>query len=167
MKNICNKRNKTKTGFTCLVFSLLIFAGCNVGDKQPLFSNDVDTLLQHSARLDSIIKADSIRYRLELNRIKKEADSRVDSIEKLYKSHKKTAVAGTYYVVLGSFHNPGYAEDYANKMRKLGFDGNIIKTDNGFNLVTASSHNNFKSAKGALFAARSSASVDAWIYVQK
>lgn len=160
-------KNKISAGLSCLLLSLLMFSGCNVGDKQPLFSNDVDTLLQHSARLDSIIKADSVRYRLELHRIKKEADARVDSIENLYKNHRKTAVAGTYYVVLGSFHNPGYAEDFANKMRKLGFDGNIIKTDNGFNLVTASSHNNFKSAKGALLAARSSASVDAWIYVQK
>ncbi len=162
-----SKRDTIKTGLSCVFFSLLMLAGCNVGDKQPLFSNDVDTLLQRSAKMDSIIRADSVRYRLEIKRIKKEADARVDSVENLYKDHQTVAVAGTYYVVLGSFHNPAYAEDYANKVRKLGFDGNIVKTDNGFNLVTASSHNNFKSAKGALLAARSSVSADAWIYVQK
>ena len=69
-----------------------------------------------------------------------------------------------YYVVVGSFKNQKYAQDYSAKVKQMGYEGNIVAGPNNFNLVTYGSYKTLKSSLEPMRKARQSVSSEAWIY---
>jgi hypothetical protein len=124
--------------------------------------NDVDTLLTRYKELDSIVKADSLKYKEELKRIKSEAAMQIDSLKNAYNS-EEAVLEGNYHVVVGSFKYIDNARAYRERIGSLGYNATMFKSPGDFYLVSSSSHSQLSSAKTALAHAREDLSAEAWI----
>ncbi len=153
-----------------ILFILASFtSGCDMSEKQSLFSNDVDTLLAYNARLDSTIKADSVKYEQEIARIKREAEARVDSIKASYADGAMniSSPSEPYHVVVGSFKYPKNAERFRKKISDMGYTSRIFEAENDFYLVTAASYGSLAATQRGLRTIRGTVSASAWIYITR
>ncbi len=163
----------SKNYFIYYIFILIALAaytsGCDMNEKQSLFSNDVDTLLAFNAKLDSTIKADSVKYEQEIERIKREAEARVDSIKAFYADGSLNISNPTepYHVVVGSFKYPRNAARFQERISDMGYTSQIFEAENDFYLVTAASYGSLSATKRGLRTIRGTVSSSAWIYVTR
>jgi cell division protein FtsN len=104
-----------------------------------------------------------------LAQIQRESQSRIDSIIRYYEAElqggkARPASTGTYYLIVGSFKTPVYATNFSAKVAGLGYKTQILSMGY-WNLVSAESHTNIRTALNGLEAIRENVSYDAWIYV--
>ncbi len=97
---------------------------------------------------------------------------RSDYEQKLAELQKKIE-AGTiaeydaYYVIVGSFKNMKYAEDYAKKIREMGYEGKIIPGPYNFNLVTSGTYQKLNTSVMNMKEAREKIASEAWVYYRE
>jgi cell division protein FtsN len=102
---------------------------------------------------------DSIEFADKLERLKKESQAKIDSVQ------KSCGAAGKYHVIAGSFMNPANADNYNAEMTKMGYHSQIINISNGFNLVSVFSSDNYQEMLNALTNARGSLDTGSWLYI--
>jgi cell division protein FtsN len=72
-----------------------------------------------------------------------------------------------YFMIVGSFQNQNLANNYAEKIRQMGYQSQVIQGSNGFYRVSAKSYNNFRQGVSEIDDFRSSVTSRAWLHVQR
>ncbi len=147
-----------------LAISIVSFSSCKKVNqwfgKSTMSKEDVEALVAQNDQLQKQVKEDAAAYERELDALRAEYEQKLAEYEN---SNPKTPVSG-FYVVVGSFKNQRYAEDYATKIKTMGYEGNIVEGPSNFKLVTFTTHAGLQEALPALRTARSEVVSTSWIY---
>ena len=151
---------------------MIAFSGCKFINEK-LLKKGSDTLEVYAYNLEKQLEASDKEYQLSLNQIMKESQARIDSIIMYYENElssrggKRTSAAfGTYYLIVGSFKTPAYADRYSAKVADMGYKTEIVRVGH-WNLVSAESYSSLRNALEGLPIVRSNVTVNSWIYVSK
>ena len=158
-----------------LFFMILItvaFSGCKF-INQKVLKKGGDTLEVHAYNLEKQLADQEKDYQASLNEIMKESQARIDSIINYYENELTSgggkvtpAMAGTYYLIVGSFLTPAYATNYSAKVGGMGYKTEIVKVSH-WNLVSAETYRGLRDALAGLSIVRSNVTPNAWIYVAR
>jgi hypothetical protein len=148
--------------FLYIVISVLI-SGCKYFEEKRLFSKKVDTLINYAEESTESEEIDSIALQSGTDEIVLEDDITSDSPtgidnSKYYHSDYK------YHIVVGSFLVPEYAERYADKLKTMGYNPEIVLRDDGYHMVAAGSFNELSASISGLQTVKAEISTKAWIY---
>lgn len=72
-----------------------------------------------------------------------------------------------FYMIVGCFTVPENASKYAEKIRSLGYEGEVIPGHDGYHMVTAKSYGNFRSSIAEIEQFRTDVTPNAWVFVKK
>ena len=133
------------------------------GDSTPGVEA-VEEVLARNQELRRKIMEDSLMHLQELKMLQQQYEQEIEKIQKSSELQKE--VKG-YFVVVGSFKQMGYAEDYSKKVKSLGYEGALVEGPNNFTLVTSGTHNNLKDAIVGLKNAREKLAMDSWVYIRR
>jgi hypothetical protein len=147
-----------------LAVSMISFSSCKKINqwlgKSSLSKAEVDALVAQNAELQKQVNEDAAAYDRELEALRTEYEQKLAEYQK---AATKAPVSG-FFVIVGSFKNQKFAEDYAVKIKSMGYEGNIVDGPSTFKLVTSSTHASLKEALPALNNARSVVASKSWIY---
>ena len=90
-----------------------------------------------------------------------------NEIEKLKATAKPQRKVSGYFVVVGSFKNSAYANEYSSKIRAMGYEGALVDGPNNFTLVTSGTYTNLKDAVEGQTVARNKLASTAWVYLKR
>ncbi len=151
---------------------LFAFSGCKFINEKILKKGS-DTLEVYVYHLEKQLETQKQDYQASLDDIRQESQARIDSIIQYYENELSsgggkytTAASGTYYLIVGSFITPAYAEDYSARITGMGYQSEIVRTGR-WNLVAAESHSNLRDALDGLSRVRSDITGSSWIYVDR
>jgi len=148
-----------------LVLMLAVLPGCKYFKGKKLFGRKAETMAVWQAKQDNIRVADSIRKVQE--RLQAIEDARLDSI-RIAEEKRAMELKNKYNIIVGSFITPQYARDHAETYRQKGYDPRIIKMEGGrFELVSAETHESFRTAVERLQQFQNTEELGAWLYVVK
>lgn len=117
------------------------------------------SMAEYIASLESKSREDSIEHINQLERLKREAQAKIDSVQ------KSCGTSGKYHVITGSFRNPLNAKNFNKEMSKMGYRSQIIMASNGFNLVSAYAGDNYSDVINALNNIRTAVNQESWLYM--
>jgi hypothetical protein len=129
--------------------------------KSSNSDSDVATLIFEKQQLQSRIKKDSANYSREMEALRMEYEQKLAAFEKANKRPAKG-----FFVIAGSFKDPKLSENFAAKIKSMGYEGNIIDGPNNFNCVTTATFVSLKESLPALKTARNAITNEAWIYIK-
>lgn len=141
-----------------LFFALAVFlSSCNYLKEHRLFSRDVDSVLDMTLEEPEplVIDTTPIVY----------AEPEPVYVE----PEPQTSVgygSDRFYMIVGSFQNQSFADRYAEKIRQMGYQTNIISASNGYYRVSAKSYNNYQIGIGEINDFRSNVASQAWLHVK-
>jgi len=78
-----------------------------------------------------------------------------------------TASRGTYYMIVGCFTVMANAERYAEKLRGMGYNPQIVTGRENFKMVSAKSYSSYSAGIQDLDKFRSEVTSNAWIYNER
>lgn len=155
-----------------LTLTLVTFSGCKFVNERIL-GREADTLETYAANLEKQLAGIESEHFYELEKIKMESQAKIDSIIYYYesqlsgKTRKYTGVAsGAYYVIVGSFKTPGYADAWSAKVTAMGYPTEIVPM-RSWNLVSTGSYTSLRQASNDLAKFRTVVAPDSWIYVAR
>lgn len=155
-----------------MIVAFFALSGCKFINEKILKKGS-DTLEVYVNTLESQLAAQEEEYEVSLAQIQRESQARIDSIIRYYENELSSggrryspASRGTYYLIVGSFKTPKYAEDYTAKVSGMGYNTRIVKVRD-WNLVAAESYTNLREALSGLAIVRSNVAVTSWIYVER
>jgi cell division protein FtsN len=134
-----------------VVFSLLTMSSCNYFKKHRLFSKDVDTVLDMTIQEPTPMVADTTPV----------------IPEPTYQEPVPTRSTDKYFMIVGSFQNQNLANLYAEKIKQMGYQSQVMDASNGFYRVSAKSFSNFKQGVSEIDNFRSSVTPRAWLHVKR
>lgn len=151
-----------------LIIGSLSLSGCKFINEKILKKGG-DTLEVYIYNLEQKVANQDAELHASLSQIQRESQARIDSIIRYYEAELKSGKArpastGTYYLIVGSFKIPANATNYSAKVAGLGYKTQIISMGY-WNLVSAETHTNIRTALNGLEPIRTNVSYDAWIYV--
>ena len=146
-----------------VILLLVLFPSCKqVNDLFGKKKKAQAAALAQQERLDSIRVSDSLRRAQDLLLSRERA--RNDSI----RIAETTRLSSKYHIIVGSFYTPEYARNWAEEFRRRGNNVQILQMrDSRFELVSAESFSDFRSAFSRLREYRENTIPDAWIYVNE
>ena len=155
-----------------MIISTMIFSGCQlIGGKSV--KSERDSLRVYAYSLEQQIAAQEQVHQASLDQLKRESQAMIDSIISIYESQSPkgsaefgSAATGNYYLIVGSFKTPSYAGNWASRVTGMGYTTEIVQISH-WNLVSAGSTTNLRSALNELSSVRSAVTQDAWIYVAR
>ena len=155
-----------------LIIATLSLSGCKFIHEKILkkgkanLKEQVDSLEQQLADKEQ-------EYEVTLAQVKRESQAAVDSIIMYYENQMKgkgknyaPAASGTFYLIVGSFKTPSYAESYSAKIAGMGYKSQIVRVGH-WNLVSAESYSDLREALKGLEIIRENLVFTSWIYVQR
>lgn len=155
-----------------LIIGSFAFSGCKFINEKILKKGS-DTLEVYVYNLEQKLASLEAVHQSSLVELQRESQARVDSIIQYYedelasKGGKYTSAAsGTYYLIVGSFKTPAYADEYSAKVADMGYKTEIV-TVGHWNLVSAESYTNLRGALDGLNIVRSGVAINSWIYVAR
>lgn len=138
----------------------LLLSSCSLFQKPSMSQEEIDAMVAENQSLkEQVKKCKDLED--ELAMAKMAAD---DAMLKL--ANCEEAAKAKVHVIVGSFKNSQFAEEYSAEMKQAGYDGTIIPGPYSFNLVTSSSHETVKAAINALYDIRVEVIETAWIYIE-
>jgi hypothetical protein len=147
-----------------LAISMIAFSSCKKVNqwfgKSSMSQEEIDALVSQNDELQKQIKVDAANYERELEALRAEYEQKLADFNK---SNPKSPATG-FFVIVGSFKNQKYAEDYASKIKSMGYEGSIIDGPSDFKLVTSATYTSLKEALPSLNTARSILASQSWIY---
>ena len=160
-----------KKAIVILIAGSLLLPGCKfINEKILKKGKKVEAVTQ---QYEKELKQKDDVYQKELRDIKMASQAKIDSIINYYENELSSkggkytsAGSGMYYLVVGSFKTPAYAEKYSKKVADMGYNSQIL-TMGHWNFVSAESYTNWKEAVAGLDIVRSGVAVDSWILVGK
>jgi hypothetical protein len=145
-----------------LVFFLAFLPSCKFFQNK-VFGKKARALAEMKAREDSTRVADSLRkaqaYLLSIE------NARQDSIRLAVDQRK--AAENKYNIIVGSFITPEYAREMAQAYKGMGYNPEVIKMNERFELVSAEGHQNLRTAIKRLAAFQDTVQMESWIYVRQ
>ena len=155
-----------------LLISTITFSGCKfIGGKSV--KSERDTLRAYAYTLEQKMANQEQDHQASLDQIKQESQAMIDSIISIYESkalpgkgNYSAAATGNYYVIVGSFKTSSYASNWSAKISDQGYPAEIVKVSY-WNLVSAGSSTNLRSAINELSSIRSDVTSNAWIFVAR
>ena len=155
-----------------LLISTITFSGCKfIGGKSV--KSERDSLRAYAYTLEQKMANQEQHHQASLDQIKQESQAVIDSIISIYgskavpgKGNYSAAATGNYYVIVGSFKTSSYASNWSAKISDMGYPAEIVKVSY-WNLVSAGSSTNLRSAINELSSIRSDVTGDAWIFVAR
>ena len=141
-----------------LVIVTLTTSSCEYLRKKGIIGNKKH-MAEYIASLENAKKDDSLNFADQLDRLKKDAQAKIDSVQKCCGTN------GKYHIITGSFLNPVNAENYNKEMNKMGYHSVIIVASNGFNLVSAYNGDNYNQVLNALNDMRTAINQESWLYL--
>ena len=155
-----------------LILTLVTFSGCKFVNERIL-GRQADTLEVYTADLEKKLAGIESEHFYELEKLKMESQSKIDSIINYYESQFSSkgrkytgAITGTYYIIVGSFKTPGYADTGSAKVTAMGYPAQIVPMRN-WNLVSTGSYTSLRKASGDLEKYKVAVAPDSWIYVAR
>jgi len=76
-------------------------------------------------------------------------------------------VTGKYYMIVGCFKVNTNADRYAEKIRGMGYDVQIITGLSDFQMVAARSYNSYRESVNEIDKFRNEVTPNAWVYLQR
>jgi len=153
-----------------LIMSIFMLPGCKFINNKIL-KKEGDTLEVYASNLERELADIETEHFYELEKLKMESQAKIDSIIQYYENELASkgrrytgAAAGTYYLIVGSFKTPKYAEDYSSKVKDMGYHTQIIQAGS-WNFVSAETYSSWREAVKGLDLVRTNVSVNSWIYV--
>ena len=146
-----------------IILMLVLFPSCNqINDlfgkkKKAAAATAIWQARQDSTRVaDSLRKAQAAMLAIE--------QARQDSI----RYAETVLLASKYHIIVGSFYTPEYARSWAEEYRQQGYNVQILQMRNSrFELVSAESFSDLRSASNRLLRYQEEIMPDAWIYVNE
>lgn len=129
---------------------LLLLGGCKYFKKQA--PDNVDMLTADTSEAESTF--DSSAYYTETPIAETQPQTPVQS----------GPVAGKYYLIVGSFKVDANTDRYAEKMRTMGYDVQVIPFINDFELVSVRSYDSYRECLSEIEKFRDEITPDAWVY---
>jgi hypothetical protein len=134
--------------FICIA---LVAGGCKYFRKSS--AKPVDTITADTISEEVV---DSAAYYVENNA----------SVPKV-SSSAQSAVNGTYYMIVGCFTVSENADKYADKLRGMGYQSQIIPGGNNFKMVAAATYSSYKESVDAISKFRNDVTPNAWVFLKK
>ena len=97
-------------------------------------------------------------------------DDKTDAVASTAKksvSAKTNAIQGHYYMIVGCFTVQENANSYANKLKSMGYDAQIIPGRDNFQMVAAKSYDNLHSGIADIDKFRNDLTPNAWVYKKR
>lgn len=138
-----------------LCFVLLLCNGCKYFKKSS--SNLVDTITADTTPSDEAI-LDSAAY---YNNIANAAASAEQPVA------RRNATDGRYYMIVGCFTVQSNADNYAEKLRGMGYESQIIPGNGNFQMVAARSYGNYRESVSEIDKFRTDVTPNAWVYLKR
>lgn len=99
----------------------------------------------------------------DIMKIRSDYELKLANLQKQIEAGKAIEYSG-YFVVVGSFKNKKYAEEYASKVQEMGYEGNIVDGPNSFYLVTSGTYTTLQASLNPMRNARDVVASEAWVY---
>ncbi|KPL25825.1 MAG: hypothetical protein AMS23_04335 [Bacteroides sp. SM1_62] len=155
-----------------LLISTIAFSGCKfIGGKSV--KSERDSLRAYAYTLEQKMAAQEQEHQASLDQLKRESQVMIDSIISIYENKAApgagnfgSAASGNYYVIVGAFKTPAYASNWSSRVADMGYQTEIVKVSY-WNLVSAGSSTNLRSALNELSAIRSDVTSNAWVLVSR
>jgi len=155
-----------------MIVGSFAFSGCKFINEKILKKTS-DTLEVYVFNLEQKLAGQEAEYQSSLAQIQRESQAMIDSIIMYYESELTSkgrkispAATGTFYLIVGSFKTPSYAQNYSAKIADMGYRSQILKVGY-WNFVAAESHTNLRTALSGLDKVRSDIVATSWIYVAR
>jgi hypothetical protein len=155
-----------------MIAASLMLPGCKFINEKILKKGKAN-LEEKVTTLEQQLADKEAEYEVSLTQLQRESQAMIDSIIRYYENElsgkgKKysPAAAGTYYLIVGSFKTPSYAENYSAKIAGMGYRTQIVKAGY-WTLVAAESYSNLREALKGLEIVRTNVVVTSWIYVKR
>lgn len=155
-----------------VILALVAFSGCKFINERIL-GKETDTLEIYTATLERELAGIESEHFYELEKVKMESQAKIDSIINYYESQLSGkgrrytgAAAGRYYIIVGSFKTPAYADDWSAKVTSMGYSTEIVQMGY-WSLVSTGSYTSVREAVNNIDKFRVSVAPDSWIYVVK
>jgi len=139
--------------FLCLV--LLLCNGCKFFKKST--AKTVDTITADTTPVDAGIIDSAALFAGVSNDVGTPSPA-VDT---------RNAVGGRYYMIVGCFTVQNNADKYAEKLRGMGYQAQIITGNGNFRMVSAKTFDNYRESVAEIDKFRNEVTPNAWVYLQK
>ena len=123
-----------------------------------------DAIVLRNLELQNKLREDSIMHLQEMNMLR---DQHVRELAELNKKPELQKKVKGFSVVVGSFKNSANAEDYASKIKIMGYEGSIVDGPNDYKMVTSATHSSYKKVIEAYDTARNRIVTSAWVLVMR
>jgi hypothetical protein len=141
---------------------LMVMPSCKF-IKTKILSKKVDTLSVFNDTLARAEQIDTAFQRESLNYVQSESQVAA-SVEQ---NRPASITDAQFYMIVGCFTVPENARRYAEKIRGMGLEGEIIPGHDGYQMVTAKSYGNFRTSIAEIDQFRSDVTPNAWVFVKK
>ncbi len=155
-----------KKVITLAALVLIFCTGCKYFEKKRLFSKGADTMLNYAAELEEPAKSDTSEMNVAPGDIRSEENLSPEDLHSMYKKNESLG-SNRIYMIVGCFLIPQNADNYAEKIRKMGYNSEIILRPDGFHMVTANSYDNLKAGVRDLQKFRGEITQNAWVWIKK
>ncbi|MCU0472200.1 MAG: hypothetical protein MUC93_02380 [Bacteroidales bacterium] len=154
---------KNLTPFILIVL-LALAPSCKYFKGKNLFGRKDDKLAVLLARQDSIRVADSIMRVQE--RLMAIENARLDSIR--IAEENALELRNRYNIIVGAFITPEYARALNEDYKQRGYESRIIKMEGSrFELISAESHESFRTAVARLNQFQDTVEIYSWMYIKE
>jgi hypothetical protein len=144
-----------KSTFILLFLCLFLGSGCKYFKKSS--SRTIDTITADTGGTSTAI-VDSAAYYSSMNATQAATKPAPASV---------SAVKGNYYMIVGCFTIQQNAVNYAEKLRGLGYETQIIPGRDNFQMVAARTYDNYRESVAEIDKFRNEVSPNAWVYRKK
>jgi hypothetical protein len=138
-----------------LVFILslvLLCSGCKYFKKSP---TSVNTITADTTASDEMVDSSSYFSDAANAAIQPQATT------------QQNAVNGKYYMIVGCFTVSTNADKYAEKLRGMGYESQIIPGNGSFQMVAARIYSSYRESVNELDKFRNEVTPNAWVYLQR
>jgi hypothetical protein len=141
-----------------LFLSLFLGYGCKYFKKSK--PREVDTIMADT--LASTVN-DSAAYYSGAK------DDKTDAVATSanQRSARASAIQGHYYMIVGCFTVQQNADSYANKLRTMGYEAQVIQGRDNFQMVAAKSYNNLQAGIAEIDKFRNELTPNAWVFKKR
>jgi hypothetical protein len=142
-----------------ILAAVILLHSCSLFEKPSMTQQEIDAMVAQLKACQEENASTIAKYEAELAQIKANQAALLKEQEE-----QSRPSSGTYYVIVGSFKTPKYANDYAATIKGMGGDGMIIDGPSDFQFVSMSGHSSLREAINAMNEARMNIVSEAWIY---
>lgn len=154
---------KQLAGFIIIII-LATAPSCNWLRKKGIIGKKAALEAAMKQKQDSIRVADSIRKEQEY--LLQKENARLDSIRNEEQQKLEWESKYKYNIIVGSFITPEYARNFSAEFASKGYKSRLIKLEGTqFEMVSAESHDNFRTAVARLKQFQDTVAYDAWLYI--